>query len=145
MRRLDISDFEVAPENVERELAARSELGRRRRRARAADLGEPFTRVPLRYLLNRRYWQILPPRARMLLWIVFRTQNGERATLLTTEEAEMLGVAHNKIRDVQKLEAAGLIAITRNGTATVSIKLVTENEGRMAREASVVDRWLSSF
>ena len=139
MPQFDVSEFEVPPEVAEKRIVEQQERIRPSVRTPRSD--KLFVKVPIRYLINHRY--PLSPHGRMWLWLLFKTKWGQRSVLFTSEDAEMLGVFHNKMRELRRLEAKGLIRITTRGTATVIVTL--EDDQETARDVGRIDHWLGSF
>ena len=132
----DLSEFEIPTEEAERRISGQQEQAKRK-----AHPEKWYLKLPIRQVINQR--NPLPPQTRIWLWLLFKTKSGQRSVLFTTEDAEMLGVAHNKMRDLRRLEARGLIKLTTRGTATVIVTVVMEDESEVAQTETQIDYWLA--
>jgi hypothetical protein len=131
MSPLDLSEFEIPPEHVERPRSRNQEPVKHK-----AQAPEWHYKLAIRHLLE------LSTQDRIWLYVRFRTRDGQRPMLFTTEDAEMLGVKHNKIRELRRLEAKGKIKLTTHGTATATVTLAPEDDEATAELESQIDYWL---
>jgi len=90
----------------------------RRRRSRLLRSEQPFAKVELPDLLDRRYRGIHSPKARLYLYLQVKTRNGRSPVRVTNAMAADLGLdRHRKSRCLHELEKIGAVRVERSGLA----------------------------
>ena len=83
-----------------------------------------FAMVPLRWLTSRRMDDIFPARARLYLYLQYRSRRGVQEVRLTNEEATKLGLTKQyKMHCLRQLAAKGLVSVVSSENETVRVSV----------------------
>jgi hypothetical protein len=125
--RLLTDDLEDVFEEVDDDLYAGEAPAPRAKPPRLPRSKREFTIVPLRWLTDRRWNNVFPARVRLYLYLQYRSHRGAKEVRLTNSEAEKLGLARqNKMRDLRRLEAKGLLTVVSAGNDTVRVSVARQ-------------------